>query len=481
MTARQSGSPFEAPTPETMEGAATETEKGYEAYKRHAEERKALFQEAKRARLMAEEAPESDKGRDGGASASTRGAEAQREVKESDLNYVPGGWFDCPPCGEPIGLMIPSKTPMSAAYDKIPAEKRYTPKMIVEEQAALGRQIGLVINLTSSKVYYNARQFEELGVEVTSIQCEGRGSAPTPEEVNAFCYTVNSYFAATENKKFVLVHCTHGFNRTGYMICHMLMRAPLWFKRYLKVTEVIERFAKARSPGIYKPLYLNALFKYYHETKGDFTSPALPEWKNRDIEEGDEEGEEEGGVGGQKKKAKAGPMNHDDLLGEDITPQHKQEIQNLVRSFVLTEQQLGRVHHFPGSQPVSFSRDNMGMLQERRYYVTWKADGTRYMLLCMQDGVYLVSRSFDVRRLQMRFPMWGVDKHKKRSFKFIPQQFTLLDGEMVVDEDAHSGERRRRFYAYDLMSMGGQKMTRLPFKQVSFFPSPEGVPARVPR
>ena len=93
-------------------------------------------------------------------------------------------------------------------------------------------------------------------------------------------------------------------------------------------------------------------------------------------------------MGGQKK-AKAGPMNHDDVLGEDITPQRKQEIQNLVRSFVLTEQQLGRVHHFPGSQPVSFSRDNMGMLQERRYYVTWKADGTRYMLLCMQDRVYL--------------------------------------------------------------------------------------------
>jgi len=87
------------------------------------------------------------------------------------------------------------------------------------------------------------------------------------------------------------------------------------------------------------------------------------------------------------------------------------------------------------------------------------------MLLCMQDGVYLISRSFEVRRLQLRFPMWGVSKDKKPSFKFVPQVATLLDGEMVVDADPATGEKRRRFYAYDLMSMGGKKVTDLPFKQ----------------
>ena len=48
---------------------------------------------------------------------------------------------------------------------------------------------------------------------------------------------------------------------------------------------------------------------------------------------------------------------------------------------------------FPGSQPVSLARDNMHELASREYHVTWKADGTRYMLLCMRDGAYLSTAS----------------------------------------------------------------------------------------
>lgn len=336
----------------------------------------------------------------------------------------------------------------------------------MESQKAKGRDIGLVINLTRSKVYYNVRQFEELGITVTTIPCAGRGEAPSPQEVNAFWYAANSYCVEMENSKHILVHCTHGYNRTGYMICHMLMRSPLNFGRYLTVREVLEQFAKARPPGIYKPLYLDELFNYYHEDKKSFAFPALPSWKAEgDIEEDDDGVAGAVGGGGSKAAEGEGRMSHDDLLGEEVVGQHAQEIQNLVRMYVLSQEELGRVHHFPGSQPVSFSRDNREMLERRRYYVTWKADGTRYLLLMMQDGCYLVSRSFDVRRLQMRFPLWGVDKSKKPSFKFVPQNGTLLDGEMVVDEDGYTGEKKRRFYAYDLIAMDGKKIADLPFKQ----------------
>ena len=60
---------------------------------------------------------------------------------------------------------------------------------------------------------------------------------------------------------------------------------------------------------------------------------------------------------------------------------------------------------FPGSQPVSLDRQNLSLLHRERYWVTWKADGTRYMLLIMRLGTYLVDRSFKVRRLQVQaFP-----------------------------------------------------------------------------
>ena len=56
---------------------------------------------------------------------------------------------------------------------------------------------------------------------------------------------------------------------------------------------------------------------------------------------------------------------------------------------------------FPGGQPVSLDRANLGQLQDRHYMVTWKADGTRYMLLLCKWGTYLIDRSFSVRRVQV--------------------------------------------------------------------------------
>jgi hypothetical protein len=57
---------------------------------------------------------------------------------------------------------------------------------------------------------------------------------------------------------------------------------------------------------------------------------------------------------------------------------------------------------FPGSQPVSLDRTNIELLRHKRYRVTWKADGTRYMLLICKWSTYLLDRSFDVRRVQVR-------------------------------------------------------------------------------
>lgn len=57
--------------------------------------------------------------------------------------------------------------------------------------------------------------------------------------------------------------------------------------------------------------------------------------------------------------------------------------------------------NFPGSQPISLDRQNLSLLRQEHYMVTWKADGTRYMLLIMSWRTYLVDRSFKVRRVQV--------------------------------------------------------------------------------
>lgn len=45
-----------------------------------------------------------------------------------------------------------------------------------------------------------------------------------------------------------------------------------------------------------------------------------------------------------------------------------------------------------------------------------------------------------------------------------PQNMTLLDGEMVVDEDIVTGQRKRRYLAYDVMLLHGKSIIDLPFK-----------------
>jgi mRNA-capping enzyme len=50
-------------------------------------------------------------------------------------------------------------------------------------------------------------------------------------------------------------------------------------------------------------------------------------------------------------------------------------------------------HGFPGCQPVSMDTKNIGLLFGMPYKVSWKADGTRYMMLIVRKGeVYLFDR-----------------------------------------------------------------------------------------
>ena len=154
-------------------------------------------------------------------------------------------------------------------------------------------------------------------------------------------------------------------------------------------------------------------------------------------------------------------MHHDDVIGEEVCQEEAEAVQREIVSAI-----MGPAAHelrFPGSQPVSLAASNTRLLQKYHYYVTWKADGTRYMLYISILGTYLVDRSFNVRRVQMRWPTAA----PKSSLKYDPakpQHGTLLDGEMVVDVDKASGKQTRRYLAYDIMQICGRVLRQSEFK-----------------
>ena len=54
------------------------------------------------------------------------------------------------------------------------------------------------------------------------------------------------------------VHCTHGFNRTGYLICCYMVEVL-----DMAVEDAVEMYAGARPDGIYKDHYIQQLFTKY--------------------------------------------------------------------------------------------------------------------------------------------------------------------------------------------------------------------------
>lgn len=102
---------------------------------------------------------------------------------------------------------------------------------------------------------------------------------------------------------------------------------------------------------------------------------------------------------------------------------------------------------FPGGQPVSMDLNNIHLLSQKPYRVSWKADGSRYMMLILKENeVYFFDRDNSVFQVSgMRFP-WREDI-KKHIYD------TLIDGEMVIDKV--NGLSIPRYLVYDIICFNG--------------------------
>ncbi|KAL5204861.1 hypothetical protein ABZP36_009732 [Zizania latifolia] len=346
------------------------------------------------------------------------------------IKEAPHGWMNCPAFGEPIDKSIPSKVPLDETFnDLVPPGKRYSSKQVVNKQRKAGCEIGFVIDLTNTTRYYSSAEWTRQGTKY--IACKGRDVVPDNESVNEFVYEVMMFLdrqKQSKNPKYILVHCTHGHNCTGFMIIHYLMRTHVSC-----VAEAINMFAQRRPPGIYKRDYIEALYSFYHEVPEHMKAcPSTPEWKrpsdldlNGEAKQDDDD--ENGDLAPQHNEVEYKVITNDDVLG-DAVPYDQQDALRIVCYRLLEMPRVRGYAQFPGSHPVSLNSDNLQLVRQR-YYATWKADGTRYMMLIMRDGCFLIDRNFCFRR--------G------------PHEMTLIDGEIIIDTIPDSGLKRRHLvYLY---------------------------------
>nr|CAD7455820.1 unnamed protein product [Timema tahoe] len=378
---------------------------------------------------------------------------------------IPNRWLHCPrkSSGLIANKFLAFKTPLSEKFnDQVPSECRFGPKMIFNSMKSYKVSIGLWIDLTNTSRFYDKAEVESENCRYLKLQCRGHGETPSEEQTRTFIHICQK-FIAQHPSDIIGVHCTHGFNRTGFLIVSYLVE-----QINSSVGGAIKQFAEARPPGIYKADYLQELFRKYDDVEDTPSPPELPDWcreyddSNVSLVDDDTSHDKNGATslskGGKKRKREFQNKNPTFVEGVSgisaITFQPKLgEIQRKVQEFCGWEST-----GFPGCQPVSMDNSNIRLLHDKPYRVSWKADGTRYMMLILKaNEVYCVDRDNSVFQVTgLKFP------HRKNLDKHLTN--TLLDGEMVIDK--FNGKDIPRYLAYDIIKFEGQDVGKSSFSPI---------------
>uniref|UniRef100_A0A3Q3WR72 mRNA-capping enzyme n=1 Tax=Mola mola TaxID=94237 RepID=A0A3Q3WR72_MOLML len=375
----------------------------------------------------------------------------------------PPRWRNCPRRGQPVaGKFLPMKTMLGPRYDdQVAEENRFHPSMLSNFLKSLKVKMGLLLDLTNTTRFYDRNDIEKEGIKHMKLQCKGHGECPSKDTTTMFIRLCENFMEKNPTD-LIGVHCTHGFNRTGFLICAYLVEKMDW-----SVEAAVAAFSLARAPGIYKGDYLKELFRRYGDEEDTPPAPALPEWCFEDDDSG--EVDDDGNAIGQE----SGPSSSGSWPGK-----RKKEKLKLGAVFLegvtvkgvtqfTTQPKLGEIQRkcqemaewdksgFPGAQPVSMDRQNLRLLENNPYKVSWKADGTRYMMLINgKNEVFMIDRDNTIFHIaNLEFPF--------RKDPRIHLSTTLLDGEMIIDKV--NGQPVPRYLIYDIIKFNGQPVGQCNF------------------
>lgn len=305
---------------------------------------------------------------------------------------IPISWVKCPRKSTLIvDKFFAFKTPLDQRFKTyLEAGDQWTCTMLVQSI----KNLGLVIDLTDTEQYYiGTDTFQRKNVYYEKLACRD-GQLPSNEKVEKFI-EICDRFISTHPDAIIGVHCVYGFNQTGYLICTYLCR-----KLNYNIHEAITIFANARSPGIKKQNFINALIEKFapNDTSIDVHRPAFA-------------------------------IEHHDII-PICSPV-------LLDYFRLNYQQLSNSNlPFPTRKPTLLTDKNYQTIFLTPYIVTAMTAGIRYLLLIDNENeVYLLDQNQNIFQVNhLNFP------HSSN---------TLLDGEFLVENV--NGNRIYRYLVFDIL------------------------------
>uniref|UniRef100_A0A8C3WMV1 RNA/RNP complex-1-interacting phosphatase n=1 Tax=Catagonus wagneri TaxID=51154 RepID=A0A8C3WMV1_9CETA len=177
-------------------------------------------------------------------------------AKKKGGNHIPERWKDYLPVGQrmPGTRFIAFKVPLKKSFEKkLTPEERFSPLDLFNKIQEQNEKLGLIIDLTYTRRYYKPEDLPET-IRYLKIYTVGH-QVPDDNTIFKFKCAVNGFLKENkDNDRLIGVHCTHGLNRTGYLICRYLIDVE-----GMKPDDAIELFNRSRGHCIERQNYIEDL------------------------------------------------------------------------------------------------------------------------------------------------------------------------------------------------------------------------------
>ncbi|XP_056288327.1 RNA/RNP complex-1-interacting phosphatase [Pseudoliparis swirei] len=145
--------------------------------------------------------------------------------RPSQKSGVPCRWLDYSSVGKRLDgtRFLAFKVPLKQSLNRqLPSADAFGPWELLDSVQQDQQELGLIIDLTFTTRYYSLHDVPE-SLLVLKIFTAGH-EVPSDDTILSFKRAVRWFLRENaENDKLVGVHCTHGLNRTGYLVCRYLI------------------------------------------------------------------------------------------------------------------------------------------------------------------------------------------------------------------------------------------------------------------
>ncbi|KAG7190499.1 hypothetical protein KM043_006600 [Ampulex compressa] len=185
------------------------------------------------------------------------------------MKSIPERWLEYVPYGKVINgtKLLAFKVPLKQQVNQnLQPDQRFAVAQLLKAFPGLK----CIVDLTNTTRYYNSKEFTNADVKYKKLMTPGR-EIPSSKSFHEFVTVIEDFSSVCGTDELIGVHCTHGVNRTGYLICRYLIQQLGW-----EVEESLKAFQDARGYPIERQPYLDALRAAPRGVKIDTSKMSIP-------------------------------------------------------------------------------------------------------------------------------------------------------------------------------------------------------------